>query len=97
MEKGKKKIKLKKISITKESLAFGAMYLLLLSSLLAGGLTWYFFSWGYKEGAAKILAEEEVKFDKEINQEDIQAIEEFFKEREARYERSDSLIFREVF
>ncbi|MBU2025867.1 MAG: hypothetical protein ABIC19_00200 [Patescibacteria group bacterium] len=97
MKTGKREVKIKKLKLAKTWLIFGLMYLSILMSLAAGIVSWIYLDFNFKEQEKQILAAKEIKFDKEIDENDLGEIEEFFGQRKSRYDNSGNIIVREIF
>ncbi len=93
----KLKISLKKDDVIKEKMAAVFMLVFIFIPLLSLIFCWYYFDLNLKKQIETITLEKEIKFDYEINPQDLKEIKGFFEERQKKYQESNELQIREIF
>lgn len=95
-EKPHKKIKERK-KIKKEAVVFSLMGVFIFLIFFAGVFFIRRFHWDFKQKIEKIRQEQNIVSGKGIKQEDLGRVEEFFRERENKYNESGEINVKEAF
>ncbi|MEA3273538.1 MAG: hypothetical protein U9Q72_03015 [Patescibacteria group bacterium] len=93
----KLKISLKKDDVIKEKITAVSMSIFVFIPVLSLIFCWYYFNLNLDKQLEAIATEKEIKFDYEINPQDLKDLKDFFKERQRKYQESNELQIREIF